>query len=328
MLIFSPQRRTRLLASLVLTFCCAGWAFSFPGVKALMVLGERNVSGSSTFFLATLCVGIRFAISALLLAPFVFGKGRSIQPLELKQGIGIGSFGGLGLVFQMDGAAYTNASTAAFLTQGYCLWIPLFVAIRSRRWPPRMVWICCGFVLVGTAILAGARWNEFTLGRGEAENLLGSMLFAGQILWLERPIFSRNHVLRFTWVMFATMSVICLPLAAVTAPSLGGLVMAYASPGSGSILGMLVAVCTIANFLLMNQWQPSVSASEAGLIYCTEPVFTCIVALFLPEVLSKTLGIHYANEALTSNLLVGGGLILGANILLQLRPVPTPGSTK
>ncbi len=326
--------RQRLLAGLVLTFCCAGWAFSFPGMKALTTLGQQNVSAGSSFFLASLCVGLRFLVSAMALSPVIRSGGAWPGIREIQQGVGIGCFAGLGLVLQMDGANYTQASTAAFLTQGYCLWIPLIVAVRSRRWPVPVVWVGCLVVLIGTAMLAGVfndfREHGFHLGRGETENLLGSVSFAGQILWLERPQFRGTHVLKFTWVMFVTMAVICLPVAAATAPSLSALWMAYGSPPTLVIMAFLIVICTITNFLLMNRWQPRLSAAEAGLIYCTEPVFTSVVSLFLPGWMSRTFGLEYANEVVTWNLVWGGGLILVANVLLQLFPpaVHSDGSTE
>ena len=321
----------RLLAGLVLVFCCAGWAFSFPGMKALTTLGQQNVPASSSFFLASLCIGIRFLSSALFLLPVVRSGGTWPRRLEIQQGVGIGCFAGLGLVLQMDGANYTQASTAAFLTQGYCLWIPLIIAVRSRRMPAPVVWVGCLLVLTGTAMLAGIfndfREHGFHLGRGETENLLGSVSFAGQILWLERPKFRSTNVLRFTWVMFVTMAAICLPAAIATAPSLSAVWYAYGSPPTLVILAFLIVVCTITNFLLMNRWQPRLSATEAGLIYCTEPVFTSVVSLFLPGWMSRTFGLGYPNEVVTSNLIWGGGLILVANVLLQLFP-PTGNSNE
>ena len=67
----------------------------------------------------------------------------------------------------------------------------------------------------------------------------------------------------------------------------------------------------------MNIWQPRVPATEAGLIYTTEPVFTAIYVLFLPAALSSLIGHTYQNETLTQSLLVGGSLIIAANVLMQ-----------
>jgi hypothetical protein len=84
----------------------------------------------------------------------------------------------------------------------------------------------------------------------------------------------------------------------------------------------LTLTCTLGAFLLMNTWQPKITATEAGLIYCFEPIFGSVLALFLPALFSVWCGIAYANETATGSLLLGGGLITVANVLLQLRPPP------
>ena len=70
----------------------------------------------------------------------------------------------------------------------------------------------------------------------------------------------------------------------------------------------------------MNAWQPKITATEAGLIYCIEPIFGSAMALVLPAIFSAWAGIHYLNETATWALLAGGGLITLANILLQVKP--------
>mgnify|MGYP003383419300 CR=1 FL=1 len=84
------------------------------------------------------------------------------------------------------------------------------------------------------------------------------------------------------------------------------------------LLAVLVGPCPLFSFLLANRWQPEVPATEAGLLYSTEPVFTALLALVLPALISRISGIQYPNEQLSWNLLVGGGLVLAANLWLQL----------
>lgn len=69
----------------------------------------------------------------------------------------------------------------------------------------------------------------------------------------------------------------------------------------------------------MNRWQRDVTAMEAGMIYCIEPVLTSVLALFLPGLISIWTSINYANETLTARLLIGCGLVTAANVLLQSR---------
>ncbi|KAB2660049.1 MAG: hypothetical protein DVB31_14810 [Verrucomicrobia bacterium] len=313
--------RTR--ASLVLVFACACWAFSFPTMKALEQVGRLAVPAAPSFFFAALCVAIRFAVTGVILGAGCGAGLFRITRLEWLQGGGIGLFGGLGLVLQMDGMAYTLASTSAFLTQGYCVLIPLWLTLRHRRLPSPRILGACALALAGAAILAGFGREGLSLGRGEWETLAGSVLFAGQILWLERPLFLGNDSRRATTVMCLVMALVSLPMALFTAPRATDILLAYHSPAAMELLALLTVLCTLFTFPLANHWQPKVSATQAGLLYCTEPVFTSLVTLFFPGVISRVVGIRYENESMTFNLVAGGGLILAANVWLQLRP-PEP----
>jgi drug/metabolite transporter (DMT)-like permease len=72
--------------------------------------------------------------------------------------------------------------------------------------------------------------------------------------------------------------------------------------------------------VLMNHWQRFVPTTEAGLLYSFGPVVAALTEVFMPERLSRWVGIDYADQPLTFALVVGGALILGANVLIQLWP--------
>jgi drug/metabolite transporter (DMT)-like permease len=266
----------------------------------------------------------RFLLATLAMLVPCWPTLRKLTRLEVWEGVGLGVFASAGLILQMDGLAYTEASTSAFLTQCYCLLIPVWLGLLERRWPSATVLACCGLVVVGVGVLSKADWRAFRLGRGEAETLLASVVFTVQILWLQRPRFAGNNVNHFTLVMFAVITLCCLPVALVTAPHPGDVVRAYATPALGLMLAVLVLFSTLGGYLLMNAWQPKVSATQAGLIYCIEPVFASLGALFLPAWLSRLAAIHYPNEVVDAGLLIGGGLITLANVLMQCQP-PAPG---
>ena len=84
-------------------------------------------------------------------------------------------------------------------------------------------------------------------------------------------------------------------------------------------MALMIVVSTLAGYLIMNYWQKKVSATEAGLIYCIEPVCASGMALFLPAWFSSWAGINYPNEQITVHLLIGGTLVTTANVLLQSR---------
>jgi drug/metabolite transporter (DMT)-like permease len=261
----------------------------------------------------------RFGFAGIILALIYLRQLKSTSRLEMEQGIVLALFGGAGILFQMDGLSYTDASISAFLTQSYCLFIPLWVAITSRRWPSLKVFLSTLLVLAGVAVLAKLSLQSLKLGRGELETLIASLLFTGQILCLEQPRYAKNRPENFSTVMFLLMALLCVPVVYFTAPSAASWLSAYASLPACGFQAILIVFCTLIAYTMMNRWQKCVTATEAGLIYCIEPVIASLLALFLPAIFSLWAGINYANEALTVRLFIGGGLITAANLLLQSR---------
>ena len=294
------------------------WGLSFPIIKAILLKQEELVPGAPSVFLASLIAAVRFGVGGVIVLFFCARTLRTITRLEIWQGVGLAFFGGVGIIFQMDGLAHTSASTSAFLTQFYCLLIPIWVACTQRALPAIAVIASSVLVLAGAAILANFNFRELRIGRGEAETLLAAVFFAGQILWLEKPEFAPNRTSHFTLVMFAGTALLAVPVAIVYAPGAGAFVAAYADGPVLLMSAALVLFCTIVSYGLMNIWQRHISATEAGLIYCLEPVAASGFALFLPALLSQFAGVIYANERITRDLLFGGGLILAANVLIQI----------
>jgi len=303
----------------MLVFCTALWSLSFPVMKALALTQQALLPQSGSWFFTALSVTYRFGVAGLLLWLLCWRQVRTLRRLEVEQGVLLALFGGVGILFQMDGLVYTPASTSAFLTQGYCVFIPLWLAVGHRQWPSRKTLWCIALVVAGVAVLAGINLHSFHLGRGEIETLLASLLFTGQILGLNHPRYATNRPLPLTTVMLLGTAVLSAPLACATAPSAAAWLSAYASPAACGFLAVIIVFCTLGAFILMNLWQRHVTATEAGLIYCAEPVFASLLALFLPGIFSVWAAIHYANESVTARLLLGGGLITAANILLQSR---------
>lgn len=305
------------MAVLMLVVATVCWAFSFPVMKALTAHQQRLVPDTDSWFFSSLGVACRFGLAAVLLALWRVRGWRRLTRSEVEQGVGLGVFGSLGVVFQMDGLAHTSASTSAFLTQTYVLFLPLWQSLVERRPPSRTVLLACAAVLIGVAVLSGLRWDRLSLGRGEIQTLVASVLFTGQILWLQRARYEGNCPQHFSLVMFVVMLACALPIAWLAAPGSGAMLRAWTSGASLGLLLVLVLICTLGGYLLMNRWQRVVGATEAGVIYCLEPVFASSLALFLPAWLSALASIGYENEQITLRLLTGGALILLANLLVQ-----------
>jgi drug/metabolite transporter (DMT)-like permease len=300
------------------------WGLSFPLVKTLMAEQQTLVPRGNTVFLASLAATVRFGIAACVVALITARSLSRLTKLEVTQGIWLALFGGFGIFFQMDALAYTSASTSAFLTQFYCLLIPIWAAWRQREIPRLAVIQSSVMVLAGCAVLANFHWSELRIGRGEGETILAALFFAGQILLLERKRYAANNVMHFTVVMFFGIALLLAPCALLTAPGSGAVARAYSSGSVWFVMASLVVVCTLGAYLMMNRWQRYVTATEAGLIYCVEPVATSLFALFLPGLLSKISGVDYPNEIVTWRLVVGGALVTGANVLIQFEAMTHP----
>jgi drug/metabolite transporter (DMT)-like permease len=311
------EERKPLQAVWMLLLATVCWGMSFPLMKGLVLLQQQLLPGASVWFITSQTLTVRFGLAAIVLALVLARRMHGLTALDMKLGVGLGFFAGTGTLLQMAALSETLASTSAFLTQFYVLLLPLWMAVRHRRRPSLLLCVCCVLVIVGMGVLCGWRPTDLRLGRGEWLTLLAAVLFAGDILWLDNREFASADKLRATVVMFATMAVILFPVAVGSAPAGGDWWQIYRSPALWSMMLVLIAVCTLLAFTLMNIWQPHLEPTRAGLIYCSEPVFASLYALFMPAVLAGLGRFTYANETATWNLLIGGMIITLANALVQ-----------
>jgi drug/metabolite transporter (DMT)-like permease len=304
------QARTLLFGATLL------WGASFPVLRGLQLAQEAAAPRMPDRTLACADMAVRFLVAALFLLPFYARQLGSITPREWSQGVGLGLFAGAGLYLQTLGLAWTDASISAFLTQFYTLLVPLIVAVRDRRAPGARVVTACGMVLLGVALLSPGLLTHFVLGPGEILTLLGTGFLAAQIVWVERPRYASNRPGVVTLIMFTLLGTIFLAAYPFLGGTVSGGVALFNQLPLIALLLLLVVFCTVLNFFIMNAWQPKISATEAGLIYCLEPVIATALSAFVPRWISRFAGISYPNETLRWGLLAGGGLILGATVLV------------
>jgi len=293
---------------------------SFPIVKTLLLMHAAMAPEAGPWFAAIYTMAPRFLLAVVVLVAWRPRLVAQVTRNELKQGVVLGLFTAGGMFLQNDALQFTAASTSAFLTQCYAIIIPVWLAFRAWRNPGARIWVCCALVLTGVALLGKFDWRALRFARGEWETLLCSVFFTAHILWLERKEFAGNDGVRLSLVSFAAQAVVFWIAAASLAPDAHALIVPWTSAPWLGLTAMLTVFCTLAAFLLMNIWQPKITATEAGLIYCVEPIFSSLMALFLPAWFSAWAHVDYANERATWLLLIGGGLITLANVVLQLKP--------
>jgi len=292
------------------------WGLSFPLLRGLELVQKANAPQVSDTALACADVAIRFALAVVVLLPIYGRQLHHINWREWSQAIGLAFFAAGGLYLQTLGLAWTDASVTAFLTQLYTLIVPLIVAVRDRRFPSLRVVVACAMVLVGAAMLSPGLLRHFSLGPGELVIIISTFFMASQIVWVERPVYAENRAGVVTLIMFTILAGIFSFGYFMSGGTPQATAQMFGTPALWMLTLALVLLCTVFNFLIMNEWQRCVSATEAGLIYCIEPVIATILSAFLPGWISRLTSISYANETLTSSVLVGGVLIVGATILV------------
>jgi drug/metabolite transporter (DMT)-like permease len=86
-------------------------------------------------------------------------------------------------------------------------------------------------------------------------------------------------------------------------------------PAFLGLVFFLALFCSLISFLGMNTYQPYITASQASVIYSTEPLFASLWAMILPGVIASFIPLIYQNESATWQLIVGGLFILAANVI-------------
>lgn len=321
----SPTDSTKYRKSVAALFLATSlWGASFILIKILddfqaPLAMSQGIPGE---FLTSSQLFLRYIIAISFLFPILFFfRGLKFYRGEFIVGVGSGVFSAAGMLLQTDGLRFTSASVSAFLTQAYCVLLPLFEMIFKKRLPSRQVLFCCFLLSTGILILSDISWSSFKLGRGEIETLFSALFFAAHIFWLDIKSNKKNDPLKASFVYFLTLigitgllSVFFWPAQAST-QSLIPLFLDFRAIISVFCLGFF---CTFSSFILMNTFQPNIPSSVAGLIYSTEPLVAGILALFVPAWISVVWGLNYANETLTPRLIFGGGLMLLANVFMQV----------
>jgi drug/metabolite transporter (DMT)-like permease len=311
------------------------WGLSFPTAKAIMLAQALAVPGRSGVFHAGLVLWVRMIFAALLMGLIFWRHVRGLRGSEIRQGVELGLYGGVGMLLQTDAQHVIPASTSAFFTQFTCIFVPLVVALRSRMFPSVWVVAASGMVLAGCAVLSGVQLGSLGFGPGEWETIAAAGLFTGQILVLERQKYRGNEMRGTAFVMFAMKALVLTPVVfgdAITVAVSGGggfgalchqIIDVYTSPSTLVMTLLITVFSTAYGYATMIFWQPMVSSVQAGIIYATEPIFATGWALFLPGLFSAAGGFDYPNESVSAAFCWGAALILGANLLL-LRPQNPP----
>ena len=245
----------------------------------------------------------RFLAAALLFALLGLIRRRAPGRNDLEVGIGNGVLMVGSYYLQALGLKYTSAGSSAFLTCAGTLATAIYAWVLLRERPRASLFVGIALALAGSALMSLDR--TLHLGRGEILSLLGSTLYALQIVWIARHGSELDPISVVT-VQAATVALLAAPFAGALPHVLRTLSFA----GWERFLYLAVAGSAIAP-LLQVLAQQRLSAGRVGLLFALEPVFALLFAL--------TMG----GERFALRWWAGAALILSAVVLVEWRAAST-----
>ena len=280
-------RRLALLATLTLLAMTACWGSTFFLIHDLL---DRV---PAVDFLA-----VRFAIASaamLALAPHAIGR---LAPELRRRALVLGSLYGGAQILQTVGLAHTPASVSGFITGMYVVCTPLLAAAILRTRTTGLTWAAVGLAVAGLAVLT---LEGFSIGYGEALTLVAAVIYALHIVGLGAWSTPADAI-GMSILQCCVIAAICLVAAApggITVPDRAGDWVAV----------VYMALFAGAAALLGQTWaQAHLAPTRSAIIMSMEPVFAAFFAVLL------------GGESVTLRMLIGGGMVLGAMLLVELVP--------
>ena len=277
--------KTRL-AVVALLFVGFVWGAAFVLMKDAIVLQPYMDFLATRFTIA--------AIAMILLRPMVSLK---FEAGDLKYGGLIGVVLAFGYITQTIGLELTTAATSGFLTGLYVVFTPLIAWLFVRRKISGKVAIGVLFSIVGMAIFSGAATStEFQVG--QIWLVVCAVLYAVHILLLGHYGKTRNSY-RLAMVQIAGVAVVTWGFA---------LVDGYQPPPNLEVWFAVLftaLLSTVLAFWIQTWAQTLLDPARVALLITSEVIFTALLAIGLGQ------------EPLTLAIVVGGGMMLTAMLIVE-----------
>ena len=283
----------RLRAELAIVTVAFIWGASFVTVKAAL----RDAS-------PLVFLGLRFSLGVLLLLALFRLRPGALRdfPRHWRGGVLCGGLLFLGYALQTIGLETTAASKSAFLTGLYIVFTPLLGSLLRGAMPRAVEWMATALAFAGTGLLTLEPAAGLHLQRGDLLTVGAAALFALHMLSVERFSTVHNHESLTLWQVLG-VAVFCLAgCGVVETPRLTWTPML-----AGALVGT-AALGTAVSFALYTWAQARTTATRAALMFSLEPVFAALT------------GLVWAGERWTGRTVGGASLILGAILLVEMKP--------
>ena len=203
---------------------------------------------------------------------------------------------------QQIGIEHTTPGISAFLTANYILLVPVLAWVAGRGRPGVFVWAGVACALAGSYLISVGGGEGFGMGRGELWTLLCAVLFAVQIMVVDR--YARGcDVLRFSMVQTFVAGLCAAPFLMLPSEA-SRLTVAHFAAGWFSLFYVGILSSGIA-YTLQNLGQARTSAPIAAILMSFESVVGAVS------------GWLALGDAFTLRQIAGCALVFSAVILTQ-----------
>jgi drug/metabolite transporter (DMT)-like permease len=272
------------------------WGTTFPAMKDL------TANFSPVWIILT-----RFAIAALLLAPFLWRARRG----DLQAGFLLGLVLFFCYLFQVEGLALTSSNRNAFICGLNVLVVPL-LGILGGRLPERRIVLALVLAIGGLAALC---WDGGAWGTGDTLALLAALSFGVYVKIMEIKTRRAVRLMSVTAAQILTVAVCAAIWLLMREVPRGAGVIEDANNYWRYIGGNLLAywpnfaylgvVCTACIISLQAWGQSRTTANEAAVIYAFEPGAAAFFGYF------------WLGEAMTARGWLGAALLISGMIVSQ-----------
>ncbi|WP_412468068.1 DMT family transporter [Pedobacter sp. KLB.chiD] len=281
------EKRTLFLILLILG--TAFWGISFPVTK--MAIGH----GQPLLFLC-----YRFLLATVVLSVIFWKHVKELNVTTIKTGTGLAVSLVLGIYLQTLGITHTSASQCSFVAGITVVIIPVMKLIIYRKAAPLKIWIAACAALIGLFVISVT--NRLSIGTGDLYTIIGAFCFAVYLIHVEKKS-KEGDIVPTIVPMFATCAILTFLLASFQKDTVW--IPDTQTFWFGIIFCALFSTAYM--YTISNIAQKYISAERVSIIYLFEPVFGAFAAHFM------------LGEAITSRLLIGGGLIFTATLISELK---------
>lgn len=254
---------------------------------------------------AALIMALRFALAAVVMLTVCLPKLRRLRLRDIKMGglAGVLLFGAF--YTQIVGQQHTTVSHCAFLTATNVVMVPFIVWAVSRKRPSAKTFVLTATTLLGIGVLSITPGSfSLSFNYGDAMTLLCALLFALHITtlgWATRGA----DVMLINLVQLATAAVISAVVFLLT--DAGAAAAADLQHGLPAVIYLgLFSTCLC--YFLQTLAQKHTTPAQAGVLLSTEGLFGSLFSVV------------QGLETLTTNLVIGGIIIMASILLMELLP--------